>query len=141
MITTIITQTICAFVGTLAFSVLFNTPKRCYLSCGTTGAIAWFVYIITAIKLADPIAIFLATVVTMKIAKHLSIKKKCPKTVFIVVGIFPLIPSASVYDTIYALVISDSILFSQYGMVALQSAIAIVLGIVFMSPKKPVYPS
>ena len=34
-----------AFIGTVAFSVLFSVPRRFYVSCGVTGSIGWAVYI------------------------------------------------------------------------------------------------
>ena len=37
MIQTILLHIFGSFVGTVAFAVLFNVPKRFYLCCGLTG--------------------------------------------------------------------------------------------------------
>lgn len=39
-------QTIVAFVSTIAFAIIFHTPKKEYLFCGITGGVGWLVYLI-----------------------------------------------------------------------------------------------
>ena len=39
-------QTAVAFVSTIAFAIIFHTPRREYLCCGTTGGMGWLVYLI-----------------------------------------------------------------------------------------------
>ena len=35
---------VCPFLGTMGYAVLFNVPRRFYLSCGFTGMAGWLVY-------------------------------------------------------------------------------------------------
>ena len=59
----------------------------------------------------------------------LSIAMKMPSTVFIVTGIFPLVPGAGIYHTAYALVSRNMEAFTLRGMQTLALAGAIALGI------------
>ena len=52
-----------------------------------------------------------------------------PATVFIVTGIFPIVPGAGIYYTAYSLIVSDMALFQQKGMETLVLAGAIAIGI------------
>ena len=55
---------------------------------------------------------------------------KCPITVFLISGIFPLVPGAGVYYTAYYLVMNQLGEAAQRGIGAIKVAFAIVLGIV-----------
>ena len=115
-------QVLAAFLGVLSFAVLFHAPRRSYLACAVCGAVAWGCYL-----LAAPLGLFLATtlaaIALTLLSRMLSIAMKMPSTVFIVTGIFPLVPGAGIYHTAYALV------FTLRGMQTLALAGAIALGI------------
>ena len=53
-------------------------------------------------------------------------------TVFLICGIFPLVPGAGIYWTSYYLVTAQMRLAMSSGFAAMKAAIAIVLGIVFV---------
>ena len=36
----------CAFIGTVGYSVLYNVPKRYFLSCGFTGTMGWLAFLL-----------------------------------------------------------------------------------------------
>lgn len=63
------------------------------------------------------------------LSRMLSIALKMPSTVFIVTGIFPLVPGAGIYHTAYALVSRNMEAFTLRGMQTLALAGAIALGI------------
>ena len=58
--------------------------------------------------------------------------RRCPVTLFLVPGIFPLVPGVGIYWTAYYLVTDRSALASQQGSTTLRSAVAIVLGILLV---------
>lgn len=126
-----IEQVLAAVVGTIAFSVLFGAPRRFYPYCGAIGGLGWIVYLLfegygtVAASLAATIAVVLLSRIT-------AIRKKCPVTVFLISGIFPLVPGSSVYWTAYYLVIGEGMLAAEKGYMAVKAALAIVLGIVFV---------
>lgn len=123
---------ICAFIGTLAFSHLYNVPKKHYFYCGLVGAIGYICYCLLDVRVSATFATFVATMIVVLCSRILTVFRKCPITVFLVSGIFPLVPGAGVYNTAYYFVVNDLEQASACGINALKIAFAIVLGIVFV---------
>lgn len=121
---------VCSFFGTIAFAILFNVPRRFYLSCGVIGTLGWVVYCIALPHSSVPLASFCGSFTVVLISRILTVPMKCPITMFLVPGIFPLIPGASVYYMAYDLVINDTEKAGESGFMALKIAFAIVFGII-----------
>lgn len=120
----------CAFVGTVTFSTLFNVPKRYYLSCGLVGTFGFVVYEIVAMYASAPISAFCGALFVVFASRMLTVRMKCPITMFLIPGIFPLIPGARVYYTVYYMVTEQLNLSVQAGMDAVKIAFGIVIGMV-----------
>ena len=97
MIEGILVNGVCAFMGTVAFAMMFNVPKRYYLSCGMTGVVGWLVYKGVHLYASAAVASFLAALMVVLISRMLTVRMKCPITIFLVSGIIPLVPGAGVY--------------------------------------------
>lgn len=123
---------LCSFVGTIAFSHLFNVPKKHYFYCGLVGAIGYLCYCLLNFRISGTFSTFLATMVVVLCSRILAVVRKCPITIFLISGIFPLVPGAGVYNTAYYFVMNDLDEATVYGIGALKTAFAIVLGIVFI---------
>ncbi len=123
---------LCSFLGTLMFSVLFNVHSRYYLYCGVTGMAGWVTYCLLVPHISPVLATFLGTIVVVLMSRILAVWRKCPITVFLISGIFPLIPGTSVYYTAYYFVMNDLNMAVDKGIMALKLAFAMVLGIVFI---------
>ncbi len=138
MILNIVVNIICSFIGTVAFSILFCVPKRYYLWCGITGVVGWMVYVLAINVSSELVSNFLGTVIVVLMARILAVYKRCPITIFLIPGIFPLIPGSSVYYTVYYLVTEQYNQSINSAGKALTIAFAIVLGIVCVVsiPKK-----
>ena len=133
MIHGFIMHVICPCMGTVGYAVMYNVPKRFYLSCGLTGAAGWLMYVAAVgCGASAALASFFGTMVVVWLSRMLSIRKKCPITIFLVSGIFPLVPGAGVYYTVYYLVTNQLAEASSRGMNSVKVAFAIVLGIVFI---------
>ena len=133
MIYEFIMHVICPFLGTMGYAVLFHVPKRFYLSCGFTGMAGWLVYhAIVSQTFSAALASFLGTMAVVFLSRVLSVRKKCPITIFLVSGILPLVPGAGIYYTVYYLVTNQLAQASRRGMESVKVAFAIVLGIVFV---------
>lgn len=130
MIHWLMANVVCPFFGTIAFAVMFNVPKRFYMSCGVIGTLGWLVYCVAVQPTSAPVASFFGTFVVVLISRMLTVRMKCPITMFMIPGIFPLIPGASVYYMAYDLVMSETKQAGQSGFLALKIAFGIVLGIV-----------
>lgn len=122
-----------AAVGTVAFALLFGVPKKYYLPCGVIGAAGWLMYrMMLAINIGDTFAVFFATVLIVLLSRFAAVRKKCPATVFLITGIFPLVPGAQFYWAAYYLVTNQISDFQASGFAAVKIMVAIVLGIIFV---------
>ena len=64
------------------------------------------------------------------LARALSVAMRMPNTVFIVTGIFAIVPGASIYYSAYSLMVSDMALFQLKSKETVLLAGAIALGII-----------
>lgn len=129
-----ILQVLAAAIGTVAFSVLFGVPRQYDAYCGFVGGAGFFLYLFlmahtgtTAVE-----ATFLATCLVVLLSRFLAVWEKCPATVFLTTGIFPLVPGAKIYWTAYHLVMDRPAQAALNGFEAVKAAFAIVLGIVLV---------
>lgn len=128
----IILEFLIAMVATISFSILFNAPRRELPFCGLTGALGWLVYRILVINgLSAPIASMFATAVLTIFTRLLAVWRQMPGTMYLLAGIFPLVPGAGLYYTAYYLFIGEKSLSGQYASDTLLIAGAIVFGIIF----------
>ena len=94
------TQFFIAGVGTLCFAVLFACPRKSLFFCGLVGAVGWFVYELAVMLGADSAAASLLAVIPLTLLTRVfAITLKMPVTVFLLSGIFPLVPGAGIYYT------------------------------------------
>lgn len=127
-------EVLAAAVGTIAFSVLFYVPTKYYIFCGICGGTGWIVYsLLIKNGISTEEATFFAAVSVIFLSRSFAVWKRCPATLFMIPGIFPLVPGAGVYWTSYYIVTEELEKASQTGFQALKVAVAIVLGIVFVS--------
>ena len=128
-----ILQFAAAAVGTVAFALLFGIPKQYYLLCGLIGGGGWLLYSwLHGVGCSTTEAVFWATVLVIVLSRFCAVWRRCPVTVFLIAGIFPLVPGAGIYWTAYYLVTEQTGLALSNGLAALKSALAIVLGIIFV---------
>jgi uncharacterized membrane protein YjjB (DUF3815 family) len=125
-------QFIVSLFATLSFAVLFSAPKSELFFCGLTGAVGWLVYLLCLEgdlnkALSNLVATFALTVLSRTIASL----RKNPVTVYLIAGIFPLVPGAGIYYTSYYFIMNEMSQFSSAGMDTIKVAGSIVLGIVF----------
>lgn len=123
-------QTGVAFLATIGFSVIFHAPNKELPYTGLTGAIGWFVYLVaTGMGAGVVFASFVATIALAWLSRVFSFQRKAPVTVFLICGIFPLVPGAGIYYTGYYIFMGQDGLALDKGMETLKIAVAIALGI------------
>ena len=119
-----------AFLGTLGFAVIFSVPKKQILWGAITGAVGWSIYLLV-FKISNSVYIstlFSAFALT-RMSRYLSIYRKSPVTLFLIAGIFTLVPGAGVYHTTYHFFMNQPELGSYYFMNTVKIALQIALGI------------
>lgn len=127
-------QVIAAAFGTVAFSVLFGVPRQYYIDCGFVGGAGWWLYsVLTGYTPCTATeATFFATFLVVLLSRFLAVWERCPATVFLTAGIFPLVPGAGIYWTAYDLVTDRLAEAADNGFAAIKAVFAIVLGIVLV---------
>ena len=127
-----IAQVLAAAVGTVAFALLFGVPRKYYFYCGLVGGAGWLIYVLLTRRLfaTETEAIFFATLGVILLCRVFAVREECPVTVFLIAGIFPLVPGTRIYWTAYYVVTDQLAMAQQNGFAALKDALAIVLGIV-----------
>ena len=126
-----VVQLVAAYLGTMSFAVLFGVPRCYYIDAGICGTLGWLLYLIlTRYSAFSPVeTMFTATALVTMVALSQSTARKCPITVFLICGIFPLVPGAGIFWTSYNIVsnqLSDAL---QTGFGALKATVAIAFGI------------
>lgn len=130
LILELLQQLVVAFFGTICFGLLFHVPPRHFVACGIAGATGWLVYwlmmeVQPSAVLASLVAVIPLTIVTRVFA----IVRKAPVTLFLIPGIFPLVPGAGIYYTAYAFITGDTVQCAAKGAETLKIAVALAMGI------------
>ena len=133
MIRELFVNVVCPFLGTVAYVVLFNIPRKYYLSCGMIGVVSWLVYLaVFGAASSAAAASFAAVVAAVFLSRMLTVRMKCPITIFLLAAIIPVVPGAGIYYTVYYLVTNQLPLAAETGIEAVKTAFGIVLGIAFV---------
>lgn len=128
-------QVIAAFIGTAAFAILFGVPRRYYCSCGAVGMLGWIVYLLLTrcAGISPTESTFCAAAFVCLMSKVFAVIIKCPITVFLICGIFPLVPGGGIFWTAYHIVSNHMHQALESGFLALKLVVAIVLGILIVN--------
>ena len=124
-------QILAAAAGTMAFAVLFRAPGRDLFLCGAGGGAGWSAYLLLrdVLCLGEFAAVRGATGWVALLARAFAVWRKCPATIFLVTGIFPLVPGTGVYWMVYSVMAGQLHAALGYGVQSIETAIAVVLGI------------
>ena len=100
----IVIHFIVSTIATFAFAKLFNAPTKELLYCGITGGIGWVIYfILSNNNLGVVLPMLISSFGLTIFARIIAAVRRVPATVYLVCGIFPLVPGRGVYYTIYYL--------------------------------------
>ncbi len=129
----ILSNLFCSFVGTIGFAIMYNVPKKYYIGCGVTGMAGWIVYLlVSGMNYVSAVGSFFGAFIVVLISRMLSVKMRCPITIFLISGILPLVPGAGIYNTVYYIVTNQLTQAALKGIESLKIAFAIVMGIVIV---------
>ncbi len=129
-----ILQVLAASIGVMGFSILFHSPRKSYFACGFCGGIGLFFYLaLLQCGISLPVAAIFSTVAVTIIARILAVSLQMPATIFLIAGIFPLVPGAGIYYSTYYLITNEWELFQSKGIETLGLAGGIALGMILGS--------
>jgi len=125
-----IAQVVLSFLATVSFAVLFHVPRQQYIYCGLTGVCGWLCHLLVTSSGGSVVLAALVAAVTLTfVSRIFAVLRKMPVTIFLVCGIFPIVPGAGIYYTAYYIMMNENALALAKGMETLKIAAAISLGI------------
>lgn len=122
-----------AYIACLAFTLIYNMRGKFVLLAPLGGSIAWIIYNMTAYTESDIVQNFIAIMAVSFYSEVMARIYKAPVTMFLVVGLLPLVPGAGIYYTMEYLVAGNQYAFGQSLVHTLAIAGALALGIVLVS--------
>jgi uncharacterized membrane protein YjjB (DUF3815 family) len=124
-------QIIAAFFGALGFALLFNIHQYRVFWTAFGGFLAWCVYLASGfVVLSYGQQYFIAAFFLGIYSEILAIKTKAPSTLYLAVGMIPLIPGAALYMMMQHAVGGEWSGFKSYGLEAVITGAAIASGII-----------
>ena len=124
-------QVIYAFLSTVGFAVIFNSPKNTIIKSGFNGSVAWVVFLLTKALTNSSIAGSFFGALTVGILGEIFAKVyKKPSTTFTISGIIPLVPGAGIYYTMLALTEKNFFKAADSGSQTILVSIALASGII-----------
>lgn len=127
---TIVIQSVAAFLAIYGFSLILEVPKKYLLFTGLSGGICWFVYYAVIDAGYSLIAAaFLCSAAVSVLSHILARVLKAPVTVFLVAGILPAVPGASIYRCVYYMIQGQPELSNFHLIQVLQIAGAMAMAI------------
>lgn len=129
-----IQQLLYAFLSTVGFAVIFNSPKDTVVKSGFNGATGWLIYMIVDGLTESPVAASFLAALTVGIVGEIFAKIfKKPSTTFTIPGIIPLVPGRGMYYTMLYLTEDDFLSAANSGSETILLSIAIASGIIVSS--------
>ncbi len=126
----LIVQSIGAFMAVLGFSLLLDMPGKYLIYAGITGGSGWLAYLITMQSGTSLVAAaFFSSLSAALLSQIFARLLKAPVTIFLVAGILPTVPGASIYRSVYFLIQGKSGWSNYYLVQTLQIAGAMAVAI------------
>lgn len=125
-----ILQIVGAFVAMYWFAVLIETPKKYLPMAGVVASVGWFVYLTCENASDDAVLATFFSALTVTIISHVLARKlKTPVTIFLIAGIIPTVPGATMYRIAYYVILGDNDMSIHYLMEMFKIAGAIAVAI------------
>lgn len=123
-----IAQLICVFIGVVGFAIALEVQKKYLVYCGLAGMIGWAAYLLCQ-RIFPMGSIFFSSFCIALLSQIFARRLHCPVTVFLIPGIYPSVPGAGIYRTVYYLIMGENTLAAHYLLNTLTTAGMIALGI------------
>lgn len=128
-----------AFLGCIGFGIVFNLRGQNLLLAAGGGTFAWGVVLALQKPLGELTAFFWASVAVTLLCEVLARLRRCPVTVFLVVGIIAMVPGGSLYRTMRYAIGGAWDFFASQGVYTLLYAVSIAAGILCVTALADVY--
>lgn len=126
-------QTVGAFLAVISFSLVLEIPKKYLVLSGGIGAAGWLTYLLVRAAAGSVITAAFLSSLLVALSSHAAARKlKAPVTVFLVAGILPTVPGASIYRSVSYVISNNPALSSHYLLETLQISGAMAMAIFIM---------
>lgn len=121
-------------LGSMSYGMVMGLRGKILFHSSCVGGIAWLAY-----KVLDQcidgsiVPYFIATVIFALMSEIYARVFRTPTTVFLLVGMLPLVPGYGIYDTMLTLVKNDIPSFLSKGLETMEIAGALAMGILLVS--------
>ena len=123
-----ILQLISVYIGIVGFGIMLEVPKKYLPYSAVAGTIGWAAYLLCQAFL--PVgSVFFSSFCIALVSQIFARILKCPVTVFMIPGIYPSVPGAGIYRTVYYVIMGENMLAGRYLIDTLTTAGMIALGI------------
>ncbi len=130
----LLVTTLGALIGCIGFSILFNIHGPGGLLCALGGVVTWVVFdLIVKFSADEMFAYFVGAVLASVYAEVMARLRKYPAISYLVVSLFPLIPGAGIYYTMYYAVHGNMEQFAAQGTHTAAIVGVIAVGVLLVS--------
>lgn len=122
-----------AFLACAGFCIMFNVHDlKVSLAACTGGALMWVVYLV-AQPYGNYAAAFLSSVTVAIFSELMARIFKTPGTIFLIIGILPLVPGGGIYYTMYYFIQGNMKLSAEKAVATLSTALIIAVSVSLVS--------
>lgn len=124
---------LCVFAACVGYCVMYNLRRKVLLLAPLGAALGWCAYLLFAFTGNDIFQCFLATLLVSIYAEIMARINKSPVTVYLIVGLIPMVPGGGIYYTMEYCLRGDMGNFLSSGLHTFGIAGAIAVGILLVS--------
>lgn len=119
-----------SFMACAGFCIMFNLKnfKIAFCSC-LGGALGWLVYLLAAPTGSDIFQNLLAAMAVALFSEIMARTFKTPATVFLIIGILPMVPGGGIYYTMEYCIKGNTAMFLEKGLHTFAVAGSIAVGV------------
>lgn len=119
-----------AFLSSLVFCGIFNVKdKTIILISALGGGLGWFAYLVSAPLESVVMQNLIAAITVALFSEFMSRIFKTPSTVFLVIGVLPMVPGGGIYYTMEYWILGNTQMFIEKGLETVAVAGAIAIGV------------
>lgn len=121
------------FIACFAFCFILNAGGHFLLYAPLGAVICWLSFLGCGLYFSELTSYFTATVIVSIYAEIMARRLKAPVTVFLLIGLLPLVPGGGIYYTMEHALAGDTNAFLAQGLNTFSIAGSLALGVLIVS--------
>ncbi len=129
-----IIEALISFIACFGFGILFNIKGKKLIFAALGGGLSWFCYLFfSSFNMSETLSFFLSSIIFSTYSEICARFLKTPVTTIIICSLFPLVPGAGMYYTMYETITGNVSGAIELGLTTLANAGSLALGVIFVS--------